>query len=368
MTSEASPPAQLLRRHFAAELQQRGYRADAAQQRALECLAEWLQARLGARSIWRRAPAAGVYLWGGVGRGKSLLMDCLFQAAPLAAKRRVHCHGFLLDVQRRLLAYSGQPDPLRRVAADLAAEARLLCFDEFHLHDIGDAILLGRLLEYLLRERVALVFTSNYAPQALCPNPLYHGRVKPFIGLLQRWLQVVHLDAGVDYRRQARRSWGHCIRASAADAERTLRQCLALDRQAPAALTINRRTIALRGLGARTLWVDFAELFVQPRALADYLWLCERFRQLAISDILPLGRYSPDAQQRFVHFIDVAYDAGIELWLSSEQSLASLCADGSPVDFARTRSRLLQLRPWGDGEGVAALDGRDGAAAACSPC
>jgi cell division protein ZapE len=337
-------PAQLLRRHFASELQRCGYRADPAQQYVLERLADWLQAQLTAQSYWSRSPKTGVYLWGGVGRGKSFVMDCLFEAAPLQAKRRVHVHAFLQEVQARLLTYSGQAAPLRRVAADLAAEARLLCFDEFHVHDIGDAILLGRLLECLLRERVALVFTSNYAPNDLCPNPLYHQRFLPFIRLLQRHMQVLELGAGQDYRQQAQRPWGHYILAGAVDVEPLLRQRLQLDAVAPAALMINRRRIALRGLGASALWVDFAALFQQPTAVADYLWLCSHFSQVAISGIQPLSYCTPDVQQRFINFIDIAYDAGVELLLGGELSLTSICAEGLPLDFARTHSRLLQLR------------------------
>lgn len=358
-------PAQLLRRHFAAELQRRGYRADCAQQHVLELLADWLQAQWVAKPYWPRSAKPGLYLWGGVGRGKSFVMDCLFQAAPLQAKRRVHFHGFLQEVQARLLTYSGQSDPLRRVAADLAAEARLLCFDEFHVHDIGDATLLARVLECLLRERVALMFTSNYAPPELCPNPLYRQRFQPFIDLLQRHMQVLELGVGEDYRQQAQQPWGCYMLAAAADAELLLRQRLHLDAAVPAPLTINRRRIALRGLSASALWVDFAALFQQPTAVADYLWLCARFTQLAISGVQPLGRYSLDVQQRFSNFVDIAYDAGVELLLSGELSLACICAEGLSADFARTRSRLLQLRAESMAECVVQLGKPDKEVATC---
>jgi len=128
-------------------IEARGLQLDEAQARMLGCLGDWLQVRL-RPPAWLRRPAAGAYLWGGVGRGKSLLLDALFQVAPLA-KRRLHVHALLQDVQRRLLAHAGRADPLARVADELAAEARLLFVDEFHVHDIGDAILLGRLLQPL---------------------------------------------------------------------------------------------------------------------------------------------------------------------------------------------------------------------------
>jgi predicted ATPase len=216
-------PAQLLRRHFAAELHRRGYRADPAQQQVLECLADWLQAQLAARSYWSRSPTAGIYLCSGVGRGKSFIMDCLFQAAPFQAKRRVHVHAF------------------------------------------------------------------------------------------------------------------------------------------------NRRRIALRGLSASALWVDFAELFVQPTAVADYLWLCEHFQHLAISATQPLGHYSLEVQQRSINFVDIAYDAGIQPFLSGERSLAGLCAEPLPLDFARTRSRcrLLQLCASSEAEGVASPERTNPEIATC---
>ena len=171
-------------------IEARGLHLDDAQQRMLARLADWLQARLRPSAWWRRT-AAGAYLWGGVGRGKSLLLAALFEAAPLANKRRVHVHALLQDVQQRMLAHTGQADPLLRVADELASEARLLYLDEFHVHDIGDAILLGRLLQPLIARGCILLFSSNYAPAQLCPNPLYHSRFKPFAALLEKRLALI---------------------------------------------------------------------------------------------------------------------------------------------------------------------------------
>lgn len=335
-------PADAVRHHFSRERAARGFRVDPAQQWAIAQLADWLGAHLAPRRRWRR-PAAGVYLWGGVGRGKSFVMDCLFAAAPVANKRRVHVHGFLQELQQRLNAYSGQPEPLARVAADLAGEARLLCFDEFHVHDIGDAILLGRLLECLLREEVALVFTSNHAPAELCPNPLYHVRFKPFIALLQRHCQVLALDAGEDYRLRAGRDWGRFIQAPREQGEAALRRVLHLPASEGEVLELDRMRLVLRGRSERGVWLDFAALFQVPSSTRDYLWLCERFACIAIGGVPPLQRLSPDVQQRVINFVDVAYDSGMALLLASEWSLEHLCAQVAASDFARTRSRLQQL-------------------------
>lgn len=336
-------PAAAVRQHFAEQLAARGYQADAAQSSVLERLAVWLEQQLGGRRGWLRRHSAGIYLWGGVGRGKSFVMDCFFQAAPVAAKRRVHFHGFLQELQTRLLAYSGQPDPLERVAEELAGEVRLLCFDEFHVHDIGDAILLGRLLKCLLHARVAVVVTSNYAPSALCPNPLHHERFKPFIRILQQHMQILELDGGVDYRARSGREWGGYRWPETPAGLKALRDELGWP-EPQDLLQVNR--LRLQPLGQRDggVWLQFAELFEVPSSTRDYLWLCQHFEQIVISGLPSLDSRSLDVQQRFLNFVDIAYDAGTCLQLSSEVSLGQLCVARAHEDFARTRSRLAQLR------------------------
>lgn len=310
-----------MRRHFAERLAASGFQADAAQSLALGQLAEWLEELLGGRCSWLRRPVTGLYLWGGVGRGKSFVMDCFFQGAPLAAKRRVHFHAFLQELQ-----------------------VRLLCFDEFHVHDIGDAILLGRLLEALLQAQVGVVVTSNYAPAALCPNPLHHERFKPFIRVLERHMRIVELDGGVDYRSRGGRDWGQYHWPESPHSLQDWRRELGLGVPAEP-LAVNRLNLQPLGQDARSLWLDFAALFPVPSSTRDYLWLCARFERIAISGLPCLDRHSPDVQQRFLNFVDIAYDAGIELLLSSETSLENLCRERVHEDFARTRSRLAQLRP-----------------------
>ncbi|WP_349616270.1 cell division protein ZapE [Azotobacter salinestris] len=337
-------PAQAVRRHFAERLAASGFRADAAQSSALDQLADWLESLLSSKRGWLRRPVGGLYLWGGVGRGKSFVMDCFFLGAPLAAKRRVHFHAFLQELQVRLLAHTGQPDPLARVAAELAGEVRLLCFDEFHVHDIGDAILLGRLLEALLQAQVGVVVTSNYVPASLCPNPLHHERFKPFIRVLEKHMRIVELDGGVDYRSRSVRDWGQYHWPESPQSLQDWRRELGLGVPA-ASLAVNRLSLQPLGLDARSLWLDFAALFPVPSSTRDYLWLCERFERIAISGLPCLDRHSADVRQRFLNFVDIAYDAGVELLLSSRTSLDELCRERPHEDFARTRSRLAQLRP-----------------------
>ncbi|MGQ7956343.1 cell division protein ZapE [Pseudomonas sp. SP16.1] len=319
-------------------IEARGLQLDDAQARMLVRLGDWLQVRL-RPSAWRRAAPAGAYLWGGVGRGKSLLLDALFQAAPFVSKRRVHVHALLPDVQQRLLAHAGRADPLARVADELAAEARLLFVDEFHVHDIGDAILLGRLLQPLFERDCILLLSSNYAPPALCPNPLYHSRFKPFAEVLQRRCLVLQVDAGADYRSLSARYWGRYLQGPAGLLGKHLGTCAA-----PQQVALGRRSLTAWAADGCGLWLDFAALCRQPLASADYLELCRRFTRIAVGELPQLGRCSADEQQRLVNFVDIAYDAGVELWLQGEASLAALCAGVGHLDFARTHSRLAQLR------------------------
>nr|WP_239481969.1 cell division protein ZapE [Pseudomonas insulae] len=343
----AEPVEQRVRRHFAATLDERGYRADAAQQAAIDALASWLEAWLAGRHGWLRRPVAGVYLWGGVGRGKSFVMDAFFAAAPVQAKRRVHFHAFLQELQVRMHAHSGQADPLALVAREVAGEARLLCFDEFHVHDIGDAMLLGRLLKVLVEEGVGLVCTSNYPPAGLCPNSLYRERFKPAIETIEKRFQIVELDAGEDYRQHssALENWGGYVWPLADVASRWLEQRLGLDTavERELKLTVNHHPLAVRALQDNRIWLDFDELCRRPHSSVDFLWLCQRYRRIAISDVPCLRGEGIDVQQRFLNFVDIAYDSRIQLWLSCAADLDTLCQGGSHVDFARTLSRLRQL-------------------------
>jgi cell division protein ZapE len=326
-----------LYRQASAVIEQRGLLLDAAQQRALHRLADWLQARL-QPSGWLRRTPRGAYFYGEVGRGKSLLLDSLFAVAPVPEKRRVHVHALLQEVQQRSLGYLGQADPLIKVAEDLAAEARLLFFDEFHVHDIGDAILLGRLLEQLLKHDCILLFSSNFEPSGLCPNPLYHSRFKPFASMLNKQCLVLRMDDGCDYRPLSAQHWGRYLQGPPS----TLSEQLS-DLPELLCLELGRRSVPVRGMDESRLWLEFSALCQQPLASADYLLLCQRFRQIAVSAVPQMAMLTLDEQQRWVNFVDIAYDAGTELWLQAEEALDELCAGSQHGDFARTRSRLAQL-------------------------
>jgi cell division protein ZapE len=341
------PVDQRIHRRFNDALEARGYRADSAQQAAIDALASWLDAWLAGRRGWLRKPVAGIYLWGGVGRGKSFVMDTFFAAAPVQAKRRVHFHAFLQEVQQRMGAFTGQNEPLVRVAREVAQEARLLCFDEFHVHDIADAMLLGRLLKVLVDEGVGLVCTSNYAPINLCPNPLYRDRFKPAIDLLESRFTVLNLDAGEDYRERAgaQEAWGYYAWPLGPPMADWLEQQLAFTEAVAreVVLEVNHHPLKVLAFEGTRALLDFDELCRHPHSSADFLWLCQRFRQIAIYGVPTLDNEGIDVQQRILNFVDIAYDSGVHLLLGCVAELDEVCRPGSHLDFVRTRSRLRQL-------------------------
>jgi cell division protein ZapE len=344
LTSDTSP-GQLLRQEYETRLAARGYRADAAQRAAVDLLGQWLSAFLGRRRSLLRRPAAGVYLWGGVGRGKSFVMDALYAAAPLAEKRRVHFHGFLAELQTLIRVYAGRPDPLALAARELAGSTRLLCFDEFHVHDIGDAMLLGRLVKVLVEEGVGVVCTSNYPPSKLCPNPLYRERFLPTIKLIDARFEVLELDGGQDYRRESTRDWGEFCWPLADDADWDATPLAPPPHaERDVVLEVNRRPLRLVAREGQRAWLDFAELCRGPRSSADYLWLCAHFAELTVSTVPPMDGEGIDVQQRFLNFIDIAYDSGVRLRLGGVDRPDVLCRAGSHTDFSRTHSRLQQLQ------------------------
>lgn len=333
---------------FTAALEARGFRADTEQQQAIDTLAQWLQGWCAGRRGWLRKPAAGVYLWGSVGRGKSFVMDAFFAAVPFTAKRRVHFHAFLQELQERMKVFAGHPDPLVLAIRALAQDIRLLCFDEFHVHDIGDAMLLRRLLDVLVEEGVGLVMTSNYAPAGLCPNPLYRQRFTPAIEMIEKRFTVLTLDAGIDYRELpgGGQRWGEYLWPQSAGGLAYLETWLALDdeTQRDQSLTVNHHPLQVKALAPGRAWLEFSELCGNAHSTADFLWLLQRYPRLALTGVPTLDSQPTDACQRFINLIDIAYDAGASLLLCSESSLERLCRGSAHQDFGRTRSRLSQLQ------------------------
>lgn len=306
-------------------------------------------------------PVRGLYVWGGVGRGKSMLMDLFFAHAPVAAKRRVHFHAFMADVHDRLHAARTRAladeaeaeDPIVPVADALAAEARLLCFDEFFVSDITDAMILGRLFTRLFEAGVTVVATSNIAPDGLYAGGLNRALFTPFIALLKRRTEVVALDEGVDYRLDGLRDlavWH--VRGAAEDAADD-----AIDRlwsalppaPAPRDLTVKGRTLRLpcaktseAGRAARMTFDEAARAALGPN---DFLALADALDLVAITDVPVLGSAERDAARRFTSLVDALYEAGAALVVSAAAEPAALVPGGKEAfAFKRTASRLEEMR------------------------
>ena len=290
----------------------------------------------------------GVYLHGGVGRGKSFLMDAFFAAVPVPRKTRVHFHAFMRDVHTGLAQVKDEEDPLAVVAAGIARQWRLVCFDEFHVSDIADAMILGRLLTALFEAGVVFVMTSNYAPDDLWPNGLQRERFLPTIALVKRWLDVVEMDAGVDYRLRALThldTWhvpaGPSADAALARAFDAMRSGDDEDRR----LMIEGRTLQARRRSGSMAWFDFAALCDGPRSQRDYLELARRFSVLIVSDIPRLGPDTADQARRFTWLIDILYDHRVKLLASAEAPAEALYTQGPNAhEFPRTVSRLTEMR------------------------
>jgi cell division protein ZapE len=346
--------------------QRHGIALDAAQEQALAHFERLYEDLLGlgrmdswlVRLLARRRVVRGLYLWGGVGRGKSFLMDAFFDCAPLQDKRRAHFHRFMQDVHHRMRDLQGQEDPLIPIAHDLARQARLLCLDEFQVTDITDAMLMRRLLEGLFEQGVVLVTTSNLQPDDLYKHGLQREQFVPAIALIKQNLDVVSVDAGIDYRLQLLEQAGvyHCPLGPQAEAKlaREFDSISSGEAETDVALDIEQRTIRARRVGTGVAWFDFAELCEGPRGQADYIELARRFHTVLLSNVPQLRPSKLDAARRFTWLVDEFYDRRVKLVMSAESpvnELFAIAASGDAfvrnlnVSFVdRTVSRLIEMQ------------------------
>jgi cell division protein ZapE len=286
----------------------------------------------------------GVYLWGPVGRGKSFLMDAFYRCVPLVRKRRVHFHHFMREVHRELDAVKGTEDPLAEVAARTARRYRLICFDEFHVSDIADAMILGRFLEQAMERGVEFVMTSNYAPDGLYANGLQRERFLPAIELIKRRLDVVPVDNGTDYRRRKMER----LQVYHVDNEEVLEKIFSELRDVEEEthpLDVEGRVIPYRRRAGGLVWFDFQALCGGPRSYADYVDLARRFHTVMVSSIPRMSAKNADAARRFTWLVDVFYDDRIKLVASAEAAPEELFTAGeNAAEFQRTVSRLHEMQ------------------------
>ncbi len=297
----------------------------------------------------RKPPAPpGVYLWGGVGRGKTQLMDLFHDSLSVPAKR-VHFHRFMHGVHGELRRCAGEKNPLQKIAARMSRQLRVLCLDEFLVTDIGDAMILGGLLRELFDQGLCLVATSNTAPQDLYRDGLQRQRFLPAIELLCRHCVTVQLEDGVDYRLRAleRAPLYHC--PADENAERQLARSfseLATDSSASRTeLEINGRMLRARCLGDDVAWFDFPELCAGPRSQDDYIELAREFHAVLLSGVPRFAPGSEDIARRFIHLVDILYDHKVKLALSADAEPQALYeGQHLEADFQRTASRLREMR------------------------
>jgi cell division protein ZapE len=294
-------------------------------------------------------PVRGAYLWGGVGRGKTFLMDLFFAELPFDDKARYHFHRLMNRVHGRLKLLAHQPDPLQLVADELAREARVLCFDEFYVSDIADAMILGRLLDALFARGVTFVATSNAPPDELYRGGLQRQRFLPAIASLKDNAEVVQVAGMTDYRLrllEAADLW-HTPLDAAADRNLAgyFRQLAPDSPLSPAALEILGRRIPVRGHGNGVAWFDFAALCGDGRSQDDYIEIAQLFQTVLLAGVPVLGGDTENEARRFIALVDEFYDRRVNLIVSAATPIAGIYA-GERVarEFERTRSRLLEMQ------------------------
>lgn len=338
-------------------LSERGFTPDEAQLRAAERLQqaydEWSeyknQRSTAMRRLIRRPDLPrGVYLWGGVGRGKSFLMDGFYLLVPVVRKTRMHFHEFMRLVHRQMDELKGIANPLDEVAHGMAKKYRLICFDEFHVSDIADAMILYNLLKALFEHGVSFVMTSNYAPDQLYPDGLHRERILPAIALLKEKLDIVHVDSGIDYRRLTLEKIAAYHAPLGEQADQVLRHSfasLAEAKEEEPRIRIEEREINCIRRAGGVIWFDFATLCGGPRSQNDYLEIATRFHTVILSDVPRMSASMSSEARRFTWLVDVLYDRRINLLVSAEVPPEELYTEGVlSNEFQRTVSRIHEMQ------------------------
>ena len=350
-----------VREAYENSLRREGHERDAGQEQIVAHLAD-LQQRLqrqrpksGWRRLLSRVSAAGVpgetglYIWGGVGRGKTFLMDLFFETLELENKRRIHFHRMMHSVHERLRDLDDVADPLDQVAAAIARDARVLCFDEFFVSDIGDAMILGRLLEGLFARGVTLVATSNSSPGELYKDGLQRQRFLPAIELLNKHTEVVRIAGDLDYRLRLLQQAGTYLSPDDASSQTRLQHLFAESASSQIVenrmLDINGREIRARQCAKGIAWFDFADICDGPRSQNDYIEIARWYPTVIVSGVPRLDSKREDQARRFIALVDEFYDRRVKLIVSAATAVHSLYAGQRlAFEFERTASRLIEMQ------------------------
>ena len=343
---------------YQAASQQAAFIRDAAQARAIEHLDRlWTELMMFKRKRNRflgrslRSPQLpkGLYFYGGVGRGKSFLMDAFYGCLPYRRKRRVHFHAFMAEIHQRLRGLKSEANPLKAVAAEIAKETRVLCFDEFHVSDIADAMILGRLLENLFNEGVVLVATSNYAPSELYPQGQNRSSFLPTIALIEEKLTILNVDGGEDYRHRTLTAAEVFYIPANDENERKLTdlftQVTAGQAERPSEIEIHGRMLRCKKRTDKAIWFDFRMLCFGPRSQADYLYLSEHYEMIFVSGIEKLSQAERAEARRLTWLIDVMYDYRVKFCATCDVPVGEIYVEGDfAQEFVRTASRLTEMQ------------------------
>ena len=301
------------------------------------------------RSLRSPQVPKGLYFYGGVGRGKSFLMDAFYGCLPYRRKRRVHFHAFMAEIHQRLKGLKSEANPLKAVAAEIAEETRVLCFDEFHVSDIADAMILGRLLENLLNEGVVLVATSNYAPSELYPQGQNRSSFLPTIALIEANLTVLNVDGGEDYRLRTLKPAEIFFVPDNDENEKKLSDLFKNMSGGVAAeagiSVIHGREIPHKAKSEQVIWFDFRALCFGPRSQADYLYLAEHYEIVFLSGLERLTPQEKAEARRLTWLIDVLYDYRVKLCATSKVGVDDIYVEGDfAQEFTRTASRMAEMQ------------------------
>jgi cell division protein ZapE len=344
------------------ELRAHGYQSDPAQLAAVAALSDLRQRLIRrhraanmmlnlVRALLRRprlAPEPGIYMWGAVGRGKTWLMDMFYESLPFAQKRRRHFHRFMQDVHERLRANAGHQAPLQLVADGIAADVRVLCFDEFFVNDIADAMILGTLLTALFARGVTLVATSNSPPEELYTDGLQRQQFLPAIKQLEQHTQVLNVDGGTDYRLQRLTRAGTYLLTTDPGTDSRLASLfhgLTGAAARPDEIEIAGRTIAVAALDALAVWFEFDAICEGPRSTEDYIELARTWPTVLVAHVPVLTPQHEDAARRFIALVDEFYDRRVNLIISAAAPLSQLYqGERLRLEIQRALSRLNEMQ------------------------
>jgi cell division protein ZapE len=345
---------------YAREIAKRGFSTDAAQVAALASL-ERLRSELTAaasaplgkrllRGLTRDNGAhRGVYLWGGVGRGKTWLMDLFYSSLTIAQKRRTHFYRFMQEVHADLKRLKGMQSPLEGVADKIARKAQVICFDELFVSDIADAMILAGLFGALIKRGVTLVFTSNVKPKDLYKGGLQRERFLPTIALIEQHCDVIAVEGGVDYRLRQLKKATIYLPTGAADTQKKLEELFDdlsdEDIETDGTITINHRKIKVLRESENVIWFDFAALCEGPRSPTDYIAIASEYQSVIISNVPVLHDTADNAARRFISVIDEFYDRGVNVIISAAAAPNELyLGEKLKFEFQRTSSRLIEMQ------------------------